>query len=89
MDIRTLVESVKAKGIEFKIDGDRIVVEAHAEPDNETKALLETLRGQRDELRRVLTVTSPACWNCGATMVRTQDIYGKPWWACWACAKSA
>jgi hypothetical protein len=32
---------------------------------------------------------APACWNCGATMTKTQDIYGKPWWACWACAKKA
>ena len=87
MDIRNLVESVKAKGVEFKIDGDRIKVEASAEPDSETKALLETLRGERDELRRVLT--SPPCWNCGATMVRTQDIYGNLLWTCWACAKSA
>jgi hypothetical protein len=37
-------------------------------------------------VRRVLT---PQCWNCGATMTRTHDIYGKPWWACWKCAKSA
>lgn len=87
METRTLVDRAKARGVTFSIDGDRIVVEARTEPDNETKALLETLRGQRDELRRVLT--SPACWNCGATMVRTQDIYGKHLWTCWACAKSA
>jgi hypothetical protein len=31
----------------------------------------------------------PTCWNCGATMTRTKDISGKPWWACWACAKTA
>ena len=67
MDIRNLVDTAKARGVEFKIDGDRIKVEARAQPDNETKALLESLRGQRDELRRVLT--SPACWNCGSTMV--------------------
>jgi hypothetical protein len=32
---------------------------------------------------------APACWHCGATMTKTQDIYGKPWWACWECAKTA
>ena len=30
----------------------------------------------------------PTCWNCGATMTRTMDISGKPWWVCWACAKT-
>jgi len=87
MDIRTLVESAKTKGVEFKIDSDRIKVEARAEPDMQTKALLEALRGQRDEVRRLLT--SPPCWNCGAIMTPTQDIYGEHLWACWECAKSA
>jgi hypothetical protein len=26
------------------------------------------------------------CWNCGAAMTETRDIYGKEWWACWGCA---
>jgi len=88
VDIRTLVESVKAKGVTFKVDGNRIKVEARTEPDSDTKALIETLRCQRDELRRVLA-SPPTCWNCGETMTRTKDIYGTPWWACWECAKSA
>ncbi|MSP40128.1 MAG: hypothetical protein EXR70_16685 [Deltaproteobacteria bacterium] len=87
MDIRTLVDTVKAKGVEFRIDGDRIKVEARAEPDSETKALLESLRRYKDELRRFLT--APVCWNCGATTARTQDLYGKQLWVCWECAKSA
>lgn len=87
MDIRTLVDTAKARGVTFKIDGDRIKVEARSEPDSETKALLEALRDQRDELRRVLT--SPACWNCGGAMTRTKDIYGTPWWVCWECATTA
>ncbi len=86
MDIRTLVDTVKARGVEFKIEGDRIKVEARAEPDNQTKALLDALRGQRDELRRVLT--APPCWNCDAIMTLTDDIYGKKFWACWSCAKT-
>gem|GEM_PF-4286514 len=80
-------ETVKSKGVTFKIDGERIKAEARAEPDSETKALLETLRGQRDELRRVLN--SPACWNCGVTMTRAKDIYGIPCWVCWECATTA
>ena len=87
MDLRTLVETVKNKGITFKIEGERIKVESQTEPDHETKSILDTLRVRKEELLRVLT--SPACSVCGATMTRTKDIYGKPWWACWACAKSA
>ncbi len=30
--------------------------------------------------------TSPACFNCGAAMTPTTDIYGKPWLECRACA---
>jgi hypothetical protein len=87
VDIRSLVHTAKARGVTFKIDGDRIKVEARTEPDSETKALLETLRGRRDELRRVLT--SPACWNCGATTTETKDVSGKRLFVCWSCAKSA
>jgi hypothetical protein len=77
MDIRTLVDTAKARGVVFKIEGDRIKVEARTEPDGETKALLESLRDHKDELRSVLA--APDCWNCGATMTRTRDISGKPW----------
>ena len=31
----------------------------------------------------------PACWNCDEPMARTKDISGKPWWACWSCARTA
>jgi hypothetical protein len=87
MDIRTLMDSAKTKGLTFHLKGDRIKVEASVEPDNETKALLDTLRGHRDELRQVLL--APPCWNCGATMSPIQDIYGNSVFACWSCAKSA
>jgi hypothetical protein len=87
MDIRDLVHSAKAKGLTFRVDGDRIKVEAPVEPDIETKALLDRLRGHRDELRRILL--APPCWNCGAKMTRTQDIYGNSVFVCWSCAKSA
>ena len=30
----------------------------------------------------------PACWNCGAIMAETTDIYGAKLWACWACART-
>ncbi len=39
--------------------------------------------------RTVLTGNSgnkPTCFNCGAVMTPTTDIYGKPWLECRACA---
>jgi len=71
MDIRALMDSARSRGLTFHIEGDRIKVEAPVEPDNETKALLDRLRGHRDELRRVLL--APPCWNCGATMSPTHE----------------
>jgi hypothetical protein len=87
MDIRSLVDTAKAKGLIFRLEGDRIKVEAPVEPDIETKVLLDRLRGHRDELRRILL--APPCWNCGATMTSTRDIYGNSIFVCWSCAKSA
>jgi hypothetical protein len=87
VDIRALVDSAKAKGLSFYLDGDRIKVEAHDEPDKETKALLEQLRGHREELKRILA--APPCSHCGATMTESRDIYKEPVWLCWACAKWA
>jgi hypothetical protein len=75
MDLRALVETVKNKGVTFKIEGERIKVESQTEPDHETKSILDTLRDRKEELLRVLT--SPACAVCGGTMTRTKDIYGK------------
>src|SRR5262249_51612266 len=47
-------ESVKAKGLTFQLDGDKIKVKAPNEPDYRTKALLEELRRHREELKRIL-----------------------------------
>ena len=87
MDIRALVDSAKAKGLSFYLDGDRIRVQAPNEPDTETKALLEQLRGHREEVKRLLA--APTCWDCGEITTETTDIYGETVFACWACAKSA
>jgi hypothetical protein len=43
----------------------------------------------RDQGRHPADYVPSACWNCGAIMTKTRDIHGKPWWACWACAKTA
>lgn len=41
----------------------------------------------REEAKRLAEDVSPLCWNCGATLQETRDIYGETVWACWACAK--
>jgi hypothetical protein len=87
VDIRTLVDSAKARGLSFNLDGDRIRVQASNEPDAETKALLEELRRHREEVRAFLE--APACWLCGAVTTETKNIYGKTVWACWSCARKA
>ncbi len=87
MDARSLVETLKSRGLSLRVDGDRIKVEAPQEPDPETKALVEEMRACKDEVRAILKV--PACWNCGAPWSETVDIYGEPVFVCWACAKSA
>lgn len=87
MDIRALVDSAKAKGLSFYLEGDRIKVEAPNEPDNETKGLLDQLRSHREELKRILAAST--CWNCGATMTQSKDIYAEEVWVCWGCAKWA
>ena len=87
MDIRALINSAKARGLNFHLEGERIKVEAANEPDTETKALIEQLREHRQELKRILA--APPCWNCGETMTETTDIYGQAVAVCWGCAKWA
>ena len=31
----------------------------------------------------------PPCWNCGAIVTETRDIYGQTVCVCWSCAKWA
>jgi hypothetical protein len=81
------MDTARMKGLTFYLEGNRIKVEALIEPNSETKALIDQLRDHRDELRSILL--TPACWNCGATMTPTRDIYGNNVFACWSCAKSA
>jgi hypothetical protein len=43
----------------------------------------------REEVRKLALSIPPPCWNCGATMSPTHDIYGNSVFVCWSCAKSA
>jgi len=85
MDARALIETLRNRGVDLRVNGDRIRVEAPQEPDGDTKALLAELREHREEVKAILIVPPP-CWNCGAIMTETTDIYGRRWWTCWECA---
>jgi hypothetical protein len=85
MDARSLIETLKGRGLSLRVEGDRIKVEAPQEPDPETKALLLELRRHREEVKMILA--APACWNCNGTTTETKDIFGETVFVCWACAK--
>jgi len=87
MDARNLIETLKARGLNLRVNGDRIRVEAPQEPDSETKALLDEVRRHQDEIKAILM--APLCWNCGQAMVPITDINGKDIHYCQACEVSS
>jgi len=84
MDTRILIATLRTRGIELRVNGDRIHAEASQEPDSNTKVLLDEVRRRRKEVISSLAATP--CWNCGAEMAETIDIHGRRWWKCWECA---
>ncbi len=84
MDTKDLIETLKTRGVELRVNGDGIQAEASQEPDSHTKALIDSLRDHREEVKAILV--APPCWNCGAKVAETIDIYGRSWWKCWKCA---
>ena len=87
MDARSLIETLKIRGIRISLAGNKVRIEAPQEPDSETKAIIEALRDHREEVKSILR--TPACYECGELMTGTKDIFEKEWWACWRCARSA
>ncbi|MCH8054830.1 MAG: hypothetical protein IH857_01590 [Deltaproteobacteria bacterium] len=84
MDTKDLIETLKTRGVELRINGDRIHAEAPQEPDSNTKALLDEVCQRREEVKALLA--GPPCWNCGAQTVETTDIFERVWRVCWGCA---
>lgn len=54
MDARSLIETLKGRGLSLYLEGERIKVEAPQEPDPETKALVEELKRCREEVKLIL-----------------------------------
>jgi len=55
MDAKLLIETLKDRGVELRVNGDRIRVEAPQEPDPDTKALLDEVRRRKEEILEALT----------------------------------
>jgi len=84
MDAKLLIETLKTRGVELRVNGDGIQAEAPQEPDPDTKALIKEICRHREEVKALLV--APPCCNCGAKVAETIDIYGRRWWKCWECA---
>ena len=56
MDARSLIETLKGRGLSLYLEGERIKVEAPREPDPETMALLSELRQHREEVKMILAM---------------------------------
>jgi len=85
MDAKRLIETLKTRGVELRVNGDGIRAEAPQEPDPDTKALLDEIRQHREEIKVILA--APPCWNCGAQTAEVTDIYDRSWYVCWRCAR--
>ena len=83
-DVRSLIETAQTKGLRLFLADGKVKVQAPQRLDGGTKALIEELRGHREEIKALLA--GPPCWNCGAQTAETTDIYGRSWWKCWECA---
>ena len=87
MDARILIETLQSRGLTISLAGDRVRVESPQEPDESTKSLLQQLREHREEIKALLSQSTPPCWNCGQPMSPARTIYGDDVMTCWWCAK--
>ena len=59
MDAKLLIETLKTRGVELRVNGDGIQAEASQEPDPDTKALLDEVRQNREEVKIILSAKAP------------------------------
>ena len=84
MEAKLLIETLRTRGVELRINGDGIQAVSLRKPDSNTMALLDEVCKLREEIKVILA--APPCWNCGAKVAETVDIHGRRWWKCWECA---
>jgi len=88
-DIRSLIESAQARGLRLFLAEGKVKVQAPQALDADTKALIEKLRGHKDEIKALLSQCGIPCWNCSQPMSEARTIFGDEVWVCWSCAKTA
>jgi len=59
MDAKLLIERLKTRGVELRVNGDGIQAEALQEPDSDTKALLDEVPQHREEIKIILSAKTP------------------------------
>ena len=60
MDAKLLIERLKTRGVELRVNGDGIQAEAPQEPDPDTVALLDEIPQHREEIKIILSAKAPA-----------------------------
>ena len=88
-DVGSLIESAKAMGLRLFLADGKVKVRAPQALDGDTKALIEKLRGHKEEIKALLSQSAPPCWNCGQPMSEARTIFGDEVWVCWSCATTA
>ena len=76
MDAKLLIETLKDRGVELQVNGDRIRVEADQEPDPKTKILLHEIRQHREEVKALLTDNPLPDDTIGVTAADVLRIFG-------------
>jgi len=85
-DIRSLIETAQTRGLRIFLSEGKVKIQTPQSLDENAKALIEQLREHREEIKALLSQPTLPCWNCGAKVAETIDIYGRSWWKCWECA---
>ena len=57
--LRTLVESAEEKGLRLFLEEGKVMVQAPQSLDRDAEALLEKLRGHREEIKALLSQSAP------------------------------
>ena len=58
-DVHALIESAQVRGLRLFLDGDKVKVEAPHSLDGDTRALIEELREQKEEVKSILIEEDP------------------------------
>ena len=59
MDAKLLIERLKTRGVELRVNGDGIQAKAPQEPDSDTRALLDEIPQHREEIKIILSANTP------------------------------